>query len=600
MIESIAPIAPPAPPHGAAVQAPAVPKLRSAMSGARRFIVQFASGTPLPDGDEITCTPEALEGIIPGEVQRSLNFSDATAWLARLYPCSLAALLDDEAAQYGDESRWPGARRPGFSRYYQLRFTGGLDDAHIIGTLSRASTIAMVQPEYPLEVQAPKDNPDFANQEYLQPAPEGISAQAAWAAGATGSGITIGFAEPGIKPPKHPDISIAASLGQGPSGSDHMLNIAGILGANDNTQGIIGVAYNSTLVFSATDAIPAANAPKVPASTTVTPNGFVAIALLATTKALKAGDVVNFSIGARVELDQTKSPKVGPTLPATRPRRSGNGKMPIAVKPDGTYEHIAAPIPLEIDAALLALMRQLASKGVTVCMAAGNGYEAAYSMGTKTTTVDTGVGIDTSIHCVGETHRLDRSDPAFMDGGAIVVSGMALAPKITRVSGFNFGNRIDCFAQGHDVTTWDTTKTVRVSGTSAASPIVAGAAALLQCFAKQTWQASLKPQVMRALLSDPVLNTGFQPDAQIGFMPDLTKLIALLRTGAPDKTKLMTALKDRAAKAATEVARLKTLAAAATPPVNWVHNPYTVWDETTKKWVAMPFGSEADVFNPNP
>ncbi|MEO8153012.1 MAG: S8 family serine peptidase [Rhizobacter sp.] len=607
MIEPIAPIAGPTPPQAGVVQPPEALKLRAALNGARRFIVQFAPGTPLPDGDEIACTAAALSGVIPDDVQRSLTFSESTAWLCRLYPAGLGQQLDALAAEQGDESMWPDATRPGFSRYYRLRFTGGMDDDYILGALARADTIVTAQPEIELDIVVsavnPSDDPNFKDQDYLKAAPTGISVETAWNEGAGGAGISIGFAESGFSPSSHPDISIANALGQGVTFSEHMLNVAGILAAQDNDQGIVGVSPLSPLVFSATDATPATGSAKAPANTLVSNDSYVALALLNGPTALKAGDVINLSIAANMELDQGKSPSVAATLPVTRPNRRGNGNVTIAKKPAPSteLEKVSSKVALEIDPALLPLMRLLADRGITVCMAAGNGYEATYLAGTTPVpNVSTNVGADLSMKWLRQTHSMDRADAqTFKDGGSVVVGGgvWSAAKSINmRVPGFNFGNRVDCFAQGSDVATWNTSQIVRVSGSSAATPIVAGCAALIQCYLQQNYKLMLKPLVLRALLSDPLLGTPSQAGDLVGVMPDLAKIFPLLKQAAFDKAKLMAALKDEGAKAQAEVAKTKAAAASGT----WVHDPYSVWDENAKKWKPMPLDSESDFFKAKP
>jgi hypothetical protein len=591
MIDPIAPIAPPAPPVPGAINPPGPLELRAAQNGDRRFIVQFAADTPLPPQDEIPCTASGLTGIIPDDVQRSLTFSDQTAWLCRLYPAPIASGLDADAAAYDSDL-------VGFSRYYRLRFTGGMEDSYIIDVLSRAGTISAVQPEFEFELLdlVKHADPNFGDQDYLKAAPLGISVDAAWSEGAGGSGIAIGFAEPGIKPTGHADIEIDQVLAEG-AFSDHMLNVAGILAAKDNDKGIVGVSPYSRLVFSATDAKSPANV-SVPSTQLKSKDEYLALARLNGPNVLKAGDVVNFSIAVLIELDQAKSPNVGPTLPRTVQGKRG-GRLNIAMKAGSQtlLDRVEATIPLEFDSAFMALLRLLKSKGITVCMGAGNGYVATYLAGTtKVPRQQTGMGADLSMQWVGQSSSMDRSSNDFRDGGGIIVGGAFFSPGKSaqlRNNNFNHGNRVDCFAQASNVATWDATSVVRIAGTSAATPIVAGAAALVQSYLKANYGVTLTPGFLRALFSDPAIGTPAQVGDQIGVMPDLAKIIPLLKlkTLRFDKDKLLAQLQDHMAQSKAAIAAARTAAG----PATFIHDPYSVWNEKKKAWEDL--GLTDGVFN---
>jgi subtilisin family serine protease len=390
-----------------------------------------------------------------------------------------------------------------------------------------------------------------------------------------------------------------------------MLNVSGIFASRDNGTGIVGVAPECRVVFSATNAPPGKNAPSAPANTLAPAAGYVGIALLNDPSEVKAGDIVNFSIAVDTELDQNKSPNVGPSLPATLSGARGNpGALRIVTLPGQPtkMKRIAATIPLEFDPALLALLRQFASRGVTVCMGAGNGFEATYLVVGSTTERDmnTGIGANLSENWLRQSHSLDRSASTFKDGGGVIVGGgfFSTSKNINaRNPNFSFGNRIDCFAQGNDVLTWATSNLIRAAGTSVATPIVTGAAALIQHYVRKNYQQSLKPRVVRALLSDPLLNTPAEPGSKIGFMPDLAKIMPLLKTTPFDKAALIKALEANAVNVHADVAKQKAaIAKSATPTASgaaapWIHDPYTIWDEQNKKWNDMPLNSDQDVFN---
>jgi subtilisin family serine protease len=104
-------------------------------------------------------------------------------------------------------------------------------------------------------------------------------------------------------------------------------------------------------------------------------------------------------------------------------------------------------------------------------------------------------------------------------------------PDGTKISfGSNFGSRIDCHAWGEKVATTGLDAALgsiyvtNFEGTSAAGPIVAGAAAVVQSARKAAGLTPLTPAQMRDLLRD----TGtpqFPGPKKIGAMPNLKEAI---------------------------------------------------------------------------
>jgi hypothetical protein len=86
-------------------------------------------------------------------------------------------------------------------------------------------------------------------------------------------------------------------------------------------------------------------------------------------------------------------------------------------------------------------------------------------------------------------------------------------------------------------------------------------------------------------------------------MPDLAKIMPLLKTTPFDKAALIKALEANAVNVHADVAKQKAaIAKSATPTASgaaapWIHDPYTIWDEQNKKWNDMPLNSDQDVFN---
>lgn len=140
------------------------------------------------------------------------------------------------------------------------------------------------------------------------------------------------------------------------------------------------------------------------------------------------------------------------------------------------------------------------------------------------------------------------SDPATgrtfaTDSGAVVVGASASAgaggghPRwTTAVSGSTWGARIDCHAWGEGVATATVVAgapgyTSGFGGTSSASAIVAGVAAVVQAMHVERWGFPLAPGVLRHLLR--TVGTPQSPAGAaepIGVQPDLEALAAVVRS----------------------------------------------------------------------
>jgi serine protease len=177
-------------------------------------------------------------------------------------------------------------------------------------------------------------------------------------------------------------------------------------------------------------------------------------------------------------------------------------------------------LPAETDEADFDAIRLASGLGVIVVEAAGNG------------------GFNLDAYSDAETGRsFQRGTSHFRDSGAILVGAARASLPHDRAPFSNYGSRLDCFAWGETVTTCgfgDLAGTVDAdlytnsfNGTSSASPIIAGAAALVQALHKAQTGTLLQPQSMRTLLADPATGTRQGPNVPgfIGVMPDLRAIV---------------------------------------------------------------------------
>jgi hypothetical protein len=181
-------------------------------------------------------------------------------------------------------------------------------------------------------------------------------------------------------------------------------------------------------------------------------------------------------------------------------------------------------LPTEVDPADFDAIRLAVANGIIVLEIAGNGNN----------------DLDTWTDQMGNM-MLNRGSPQFLDSGAIMVgAAISLVPH-DRIGFSNFGSRIDCYAWGENVVTAggvppgdldpgtgdNNTYTATFTGTSASTPIITGAAILLQAMYKAIAGTPLSPGQMRLLLSNPSTGTPQGPNVSgnIGVMPNLRAII---------------------------------------------------------------------------
>lgn len=328
------------------------------------------------------------------------------------------------------------------------------------------------------------DDTFAAQQGYLDAAPDGIDARWAWTQ-PNGEGAGVGFIdlEQGWIP-THEDLAAAAPTlvfndnrdGVGTYIGDHGTAVLGEVVGVDNNLGVVGIAPSVSYVRMVSH-FEAASGTAL----------HVADAIVAAITNMSAGDVLLLEV------------------------QRGSG------------------LPTETDSADFDAIRLAVANGIVVVEAAGNGNN---NLDTWTT---------------GGLDILDRGSVNFTDSGAIMV-GAALSPLPHNRAGFSsFGSRVDCYAWGENVVTSgyanrnpaggslgndatasrDDDYTSEFNGTSSASPIVVGAALILQGMYKADVASVLSPLQMRSLLSNPATGTaqGGGVAGNIGVMPNLRAII---------------------------------------------------------------------------
>jgi len=317
----------------------------------------------------------------------------------------------------------------------------------------------------------PITTPSFESyQGYLGPAPQGIDAPAAWRRGARGQGVWFADVEGGWNP-AHEDLPgdrITHAGGvviQDPAWRAHGTAVLGEIAGRDNGKGVVGIAPDVERVF--TSSIGGAT---------------VADAIDVAAEQLRPGDVL------LIELQSTG--------------------------PRGRY------IPVELWDDVFDAIHAATARGVIVIEAAGNGGEDLDHRGYR--------------RAFDREHR---------DSGAIMV-GAGGPPRDgfvdrARLAFSNYGSRVDAQGWGRKVATLDYGDlqacagdhrhyTGEFSGTSSASPIVAGAAVILEGFARARGRV-LGPAELRALLRRTGTPQAGNTAQAIGPRPDLARALPEVR-----------------------------------------------------------------------
>ena len=348
----------------------------------------------------------------------------------------------------------------------------------------------------------PNDDTFEGSQGYLDKAPVGIDAAWAGAQNGNGESIRIVDLEQGWIT-NHPDLAPTDLLhginrheGDDDYTGDHGTAVLGEIVSKRGTgnaappesgTGVVGIAPKAKVGLAShyrqdTDAF---------TGQTTRSNGHVAEAILA---AISSPNVINSS---------DKDPYL----------REGDVLL-IEVQRDF--------LPTEVDPADFDAIRLATALGIIVVEAAGNG----------------GRDLDAYQDELG-AYIFKRDGGGFRESGAIMVGAALSSLPHDRKRASNHGSRVDCYAWGTRVVTTgygdlgsgvEHGYTADFSNTSAAAPIIAGAALVLQSMYRTATITEhsgdgqrLLPGQMRALLADPATGTPQGPGrhGHIGVMPDL-------------------------------------------------------------------------------
>jgi serine protease len=356
-----------------------------------------------------------------------------------------------------------------FSTWFQIIPPQGVnadDMLRAVRELGEVETAYVMRPVPP--PVNPADDPRNVNQGYEDPAPNGIDVRYAWGfAGGDGGGIGFVDMERGWNL-NHEDLAAAGITLISGISSDYFFHGTSVLGEVlmvDNTVGGVGIA-------------PSAAGRVVSQWRTAGYNTVDAI--------LDA--VAHMAFGDVLLLEAQDHDPV-----------SGQGLWPVEIA-DATYEAI----------------RLATALGIVVIEAGSNGSN----------------DLDAYTNASGK-QIFNRGSVDFRDSGAIIVGAGSSAAPHTRLFFSNYGSRIDCYAWGESVDTTSTNSsgtdnalyTSGFNGTSSASPIVAGAAVVVQGLAQKSLGYRFSPRELRTILTTSGTPSADPANDRIGVMPDLRAII---------------------------------------------------------------------------
>ena len=460
---------------------PSKPARTRILEGQSREVIEvkFVEGSffRLRDGEMTTLEADSLVAL------ESVLNNHPVQTIERLFTQSEEVIEAEKVALEADTNK----QMPDLNLWYRMRVADGTDPEALIDALNALSEVEIAYPAPlpapppPYSVQLPVAahllTPDYTGQQgYLNPATGGIDAIYAWTlGGGTGSNTTIVDIEYSFNN-THEDLpSIPVIGGQmwNGYGDDHGTAVWGELVAMNNSYGVTGIAYGSTAKFSS-----------------------------ACTNSVDCG----YNPADAINIARTNT---------------GPGDV-ILIEQQASVCGTSDFGPLEwyqsvYDATLVAT-----AAGRIVVAAAGNGN----------------VDLDSA----GCNNKFDRN---VRDSGAIIV-GAGAPPGYpqtdrSRLSFSSYGSRVDLqgwgawvystgygnLYQGTGKNQWYTSA---FSGTSSASPIVAGAAALLSSIYQQMGEVKTPVWIRSKLVdtgSPQQAHAGYPITENIGPRPDLKRALPI-------------------------------------------------------------------------
>jgi len=440
-------------------------------------IVKFSEGTSirLRAGNLTTVGHDDLSGI------HKLLKSHKGRIIERIFD-------EVSSATRHDLQRKSGKTLADLNLYYRILLPGE-DKSMVENLIDSLNQLPIVEIAYPLAKPAPPPTPDYTGyQGYLNAAPGGIDARYSWTVpGGTGSGVKIVDIEFSWNL-NHEDLSKARNALMKKSywtpvdpGNDnnHGTAVLGELIADANGFGVTGISYDAAIGV-------------VPAY--VNGEGYVleqSIQFAADN--LQTGDVI------LIEL-QIPGPHAGPDCSPSN-------------------QASCFYVPVEWYQAYFDAIQYATAKGVVVVEAAGNGNEnlddAIFQGAFNRSVRDSGAIIVGAGYSPGSPYGTDLYRCSFSDYGSRVdLQGWG----DWRITTTGFG---DLYSGGNQNSYY----TSQFSGTSSASPMVAGAAANLQSVQKSRTGAPASPSWIRQRLVDTGTPQGGAD--HIGPRPDLMRATAL-------------------------------------------------------------------------
>ncbi|KAK4448790.1 peptidase S8/S53 domain-containing protein [Podospora aff. communis PSN243] len=397
----------------------------------------------------------------------------------------------------------PTYQDPDFHAWFTVELPAETPDVELrslVKTLRGYSEVAALQPVVRAPAAAPavqpNDDPQFANQDYLKASPRGINAEYAWGfPGGDGAGQRVVDIETGWKL-EHEDLAakniqlLSGDNSPGGSGNavanlQHGTPVLGIMVMVDNAIGGVGVA-------------PGADAAVVGVQRGSTQKNYPA-AILDATSRMAAGEVMLLEI--QVVND------------------AGNQYWPVEL------------YPAEFDA-----IQAATASGIVVVEPAGNGVIVDGETGSAGVNLDSVVALPFPYEDEPAAAYLNPSSPDYRgDSGAIIVGASVSGLPHAKTVWSNYGARVDVHAWGENVVTSNCVAPssgggcndtyLPFGGTSAAAPIVAGAALSVQGMLVAQGKPRLNSVQMRALLKVGGTPASDPQNGNIGVQPDLRALI---------------------------------------------------------------------------